>query len=337
MSTEIPPALVVGEETAPTEITATQLRLLPAHSPLMARIGAEFFRGLPQQPGVYLMRDAHDLLIYVGKAKNLRQRLNSYRYPARGSRKTVRLVHAVRRIEWELCHSDEAAQLRENALLRTHRPRFNRLGTWPKANCFILIHAEEARLQFVLTQSSPLPPTMSTEENEASAKRNCELRLEMAAQQISSNRSQFFGAFKPGAAWALASLLRLLWQTLHQVKERTALPRRLLAEKSPAAFNVEHPTATAWIEPLTLYFTGESSVIIDILGGSLPSPTTTFEEQARQSDLEQLQHFFLVGPKLNREFNHRRANPGLPISQEELDDLMVLRRREVAAVTAPEP
>jgi excinuclease ABC subunit C len=74
------------------------------------------------------MRDASDLLLYVGKAKSLRQRLSSYRYPVRASRKTVRLMHAVRRIDWEVCPSEQAACLRENELLRVHRPPFNRVG-----------------------------------------------------------------------------------------------------------------------------------------------------------------------------------------------------------------
>src|SRR5262245_2917975 len=137
MSTELEKTPNAMETSAPPEPTATQLHLLPAFSPLTARLGAEFFRSLPKCPGVYLMRDEQDRLIYVGKAKNLRQRLNSYRHSARASRKTVRLVHTVRRIEWETCDSDEAAQLRENDLIRRYRPRFNRLGTWPKANCFI--------------------------------------------------------------------------------------------------------------------------------------------------------------------------------------------------------
>jgi len=365
MSAELVEASVIEEAAAPPEPTAVQLRLLPAFSPLTARFGAEFFRGLPQRPGVYLMRDERDRLIYVGKAKNLRQRLNSYRHPARASRKTVRLVHAVRRIEWELCDSDDAAQLRENALIRMHRPRFNRLGTWPKANCFILMQGAESRIRFAVTREASFLISEQTGDLDADSEiRILEVRKKpdagmsklTATPDASSELNGFelgptageapvvegfsaahlFGAFKPGAAWALASLLRLLWQALHQVKERTALPRRLLAERSPAAFDVEHPAATAWTEPLTLYFTGESSVVIDALGGSLPSPTTTFEEQARQSDLERLQHFFLVGPQRNRAFNQRRPNPAVPIGQEELDDLMVLHRLSEDAAIARE-
>jgi len=276
-----------------------------------------------------MMRDERDHFIYVGKANNLRQRLNSYRYPARLSRKTVRLVHAVRRIEWELSESNEAAQLRENDLIRTHRPRFNRLGTWPKANCFILMQAGESRIRFAVTRESPLPRLMQLDAPyfEPECEFGVALESHRPVSSLDNSASvRLFGAFKPGAAWALAALLRLLWQALHQLNERTALPRRLLADRFAATFDVDHTAAPAWTEPLTLYFTGESSVVIDALGANLPPPTTAFEEQTRRSDLERLQHFFLVGPQRNRTFNRRRPNPAVPIGQEELDDLMVVHR-----------
>ena len=82
-----------------------QLRLLPAPKPLTERFGAAFFRGLPRAPGVYRMFDETGLLLYVGQSRDLHDRLNSYRHvhPDRESRKTVRLVHLVRRIEGR-CH-----------------------------------------------------------------------------------------------------------------------------------------------------------------------------------------------------------------------------------------
>lgn len=84
-----------------------QLRLLPAPKPLIDRLGATFFRGLPRAPGEYRMFDEAGQLLYVGQSSDLRYRLNSYRHvhPDRDSRKTVRLVHLVRRIEWEACDS----------------------------------------------------------------------------------------------------------------------------------------------------------------------------------------------------------------------------------------
>ena len=53
------------------------MRLFPAPKPLVERLGVEFFRRVPTAPGVYLMAGERERLLYVGKAQNLRQRLNS--------------------------------------------------------------------------------------------------------------------------------------------------------------------------------------------------------------------------------------------------------------------
>jgi hypothetical protein len=61
-------------------VPAAQQLLFPDPQPLVERLGRDFFRDLPECPGVYLMRDTSDVILYVGKAKNLRKRLASYRF-----------------------------------------------------------------------------------------------------------------------------------------------------------------------------------------------------------------------------------------------------------------
>jgi hypothetical protein len=109
-----------------------QMLLFPDPRPLVERLGSEFFRRLPQQPGVYLMRDAADIVVYVGKAKNLRRRLASYRVAKseRRARRHLRLLRAVARIEVQICGTEDAALAKEAGLLRSLRPLFNRAGTW---------------------------------------------------------------------------------------------------------------------------------------------------------------------------------------------------------------
>ena len=55
-------------------MSAGQLWLLPPPKPLVDRLGHEFFRNLPDRPGVYLMCGPQEGVLYVGKARNLRKR-----------------------------------------------------------------------------------------------------------------------------------------------------------------------------------------------------------------------------------------------------------------------
>ena len=107
--------------------------LFPDPRPLVERLGPAFFRDAPQSPGVYLMRDHLDQVLYVGKARNLKKRLASYRVanPDRLRRRHLKLLHSVNRIELRQCPTESAALLTESELIRGLRPRFNRAGTWP--------------------------------------------------------------------------------------------------------------------------------------------------------------------------------------------------------------
>lgn len=107
-----------------------QLWLLPPPRPLVDRFGDTFFRELPIGPAVYLMCGATEGVLYVGKAKNLRNRLSSYRVanPERLPRRIIRLLHQVTRIEWDECPTETAARQREELLIAVLAPRFNRAG-----------------------------------------------------------------------------------------------------------------------------------------------------------------------------------------------------------------
>ncbi len=115
-------------------MAAGQLWLFDPPRPLVERLGDDFFRMLPSGPGVYLMCGANEGVLYVGKARNLRKRLSSYRVanPERFPRRIIRLLHQVRRIEWDECRSEAAASAREEQLICVLAPRFNAAGkVWP--------------------------------------------------------------------------------------------------------------------------------------------------------------------------------------------------------------
>jgi predicted GIY-YIG superfamily endonuclease len=133
-------------------VSPTQLRLLPDAQPLVERLGRDFFRSLPSHSGVYRFRDASDAVIYVGKAKNLRQRLSQYRVanPEQLPRRTIRLLHTAVSIDWEECPDESAALARERELLLALRPRFNRAGVWPGRPWFLVWRFADGFLELVL-------------------------------------------------------------------------------------------------------------------------------------------------------------------------------------------
>lgn len=81
---------------------------------------------IPTNPGVYRFIDPHGRVIYVGKAKNLRARLNSYFTSVNQLHpKTFAMVHAASSVEWTVVGSElEAIQL-EYTWIKQHTPRFN--------------------------------------------------------------------------------------------------------------------------------------------------------------------------------------------------------------------
>ncbi|MCX7026039.1 MAG: excinuclease ABC subunit UvrC [Spirochaetes bacterium] len=83
-----------------------------------------FVRQAPEAPGVYIMRDSSGTIIYVGKAKVLRNRLSSY-FTGRKDTKTQHLVSKIESIEWTLAGSEYDALLLENNLIKEHSPRYN--------------------------------------------------------------------------------------------------------------------------------------------------------------------------------------------------------------------
>ncbi len=96
---------------------------LPREPSKAARFRA-LVRQAPLEPGVYLMRDAEGTIIYVGKAKILRNRLSSY-FTGRKEAKTRHLVSRVESIEWIIAGSEYEALLLENTLIKKHAPRYN--------------------------------------------------------------------------------------------------------------------------------------------------------------------------------------------------------------------
>ncbi|MEI6870771.1 MAG: excinuclease ABC subunit UvrC [Verrucomicrobiota bacterium] len=85
-------------------------------------------RDLPHKPGVYIMRDRFNRVIYVGKARDLKRRASQYFMPSKrqtADPKTRALLEAVWDLEWHTVHTEPEALLLEGRLIKEFRPRYN--------------------------------------------------------------------------------------------------------------------------------------------------------------------------------------------------------------------
>lgn len=80
---------------------------------------------LPDKPGCYQYFDEKGVILYVGKAKNLKKRVSSYFNKNHDSTKTRVLVRRIRDIKYIVVNSEEDALLLENSLIKQYKPRYN--------------------------------------------------------------------------------------------------------------------------------------------------------------------------------------------------------------------
>ncbi len=300
-----------GDDTS----TLIQETLLPTDpvNPLRAKFGPEFFREIPSSPGVYFMSNDRGAILYVGKAKNLRNRLKSYRLKTAvlASRKTYRLLRMVKSIRWELCASEGAALLLENRYLRDWKPPFNSVNLMPELHPFITLKFDRRDPTLVRFRLTTQPETRG---------------------------ERVFGAYKGRGVCrrGYAALLRLLWAVerasaglSQEMDALTFFPPILMRDRPPARWEVPYRNgASGWLPHVMKFLSGDSDQLLAELTlhllenapGLHPFHYVTIEE-----DLAALAEFYEIGPARTRTVRHGNRIRKRVVAQTDLDDLLALR------------
>jgi DNA polymerase III subunit epsilon len=132
------------------ELAAPRARRLHAKRALVA--------GAPRTPGVYLFRDRHDTVLYVGKARDLRARLRSYFSGNRQRPAVEAALGALECVEWRELGSELEAALAELRLIRELRPPANARGPRPDRYCYL---ARRGERWAAVAEPGPLGPLTS--------------------------------------------------------------------------------------------------------------------------------------------------------------------------------
>ncbi|MBR1628105.1 MAG: excinuclease ABC subunit UvrC [Lachnospiraceae bacterium] len=105
----------------------------------------EKLKQLPNKPGVYLMRDVRDDLIYVGKAKSLTKRVHQYFQPSHDEGiKKQQMVERIHRFEFIVCDTELEALVLENNFIKEYHPKYNTMLRDDKTYPYIKVTVAEA-------------------------------------------------------------------------------------------------------------------------------------------------------------------------------------------------
>lgn len=250
-----------------------QMLLIPDPKPLDERLGRRFFRNAPKRAGVYLMRDDADRVLYVGKAKNLQQRLRNYRTanPDRMPRRHLRMLRDVARIDFQFCPGETSALKLESKLIRSLKPRFNRAGVWPGNTSFIVW-------------------------------RSVQTHLELATTEVPEPGWQRYGPLGSACRYLHQTLARLLWLVLNPTRAYADLPAGWAQGYLPRSVkldcreSVEEVTAA-----LAVFFWESSDEIVSWLGSKFAERKHPFDRAVIESELETLKEFAAKRQRIGRD------------------------------------
>lgn len=276
------------------------------NTPLLEkRLGKSLFENLPASPGIYRFYDKQGDLLYVGKSRNLRNRIFSYKRAKAGtvSRKISRMISRIARFEIEETKTEKDALLLENRWIREHRPPFNHANKQTEAYYHIYFLPGVHQFEF---------------------------RLSMSIHH-ETNRDHWYGAFKGHAPVrrSLGSLLQLLWMTEQNTRSPFHLPVQLTRRLTPVCFTLPLGRSSPlhrWdaAAGVDRFLMGESCEILDLLAVRIEASPALSHFQARFLE-DRLYHLKTFFDKKLRAYRSMRGANRL-IDRNQLDDLVVHER-----------
>ncbi|MEJ5350486.1 MAG: exonuclease domain-containing protein [Melioribacteraceae bacterium] len=133
-----------NEHNAETAADIINFQNIPSTKPfkVIKKKLAEDLSNVPDAPGVYFFKNSKEEIIYIGKAKSLKQRISNY-FLNNTTRKTKEIVRKAHRIDFQKTNTELTALLAEAELIKKHNPKLNTLLKKYSSNYFIRVNNKE--------------------------------------------------------------------------------------------------------------------------------------------------------------------------------------------------
>jgi excinuclease ABC subunit C len=217
----------------------------------------------PSQPGVYRMTDAGGDVLYVGKAKNLKNRVRAYARPTGLDTRIERMIAATRALEFVVTRTETEALLLEANLIKRQRPRFNVLLRDDKSFPYILITSDHWAPQILKHRGARTRP------------------------------GHYFGPF--ASVWAVnrtinalqrAFLLRSCSDPFFESRTRPCLLHQIKRCSAPCTTEIDFKDYAVLVGEANAFLSGRSKAVKDELAGEMEkaSAALDFERAAIYRD-----------------------------------------------------
>jgi excinuclease ABC subunit C len=208
----------------------------------------------PAQPGVYRMIDARGDVLYVGKAKNVRNRVRAYARPTGLDTRIERMIAATRALEFVVTRTETEALLLEANLIKRLRPRFNVLLRDDKSFPYILITSDHWAPQILKHRGARSRP------------------------------GQYYGPF--ASVWAVnrtinalqrAFLLRSCSDPFFESRTRPCLLHQIKRCAAPCTNEIEFAEYAGLVREANAFLSGRSKAVKDELAAEMETASTALD------------------------------------------------------------
>ena len=255
----------------------------------------EELKKLPDQPGVYIMRDKQDAIIYIGKAVSLTKRVHQYfRASHNEGIKKAQMVKKIARFEYIITDSELEALVLECNLIKEHRPKYNTMLRDDKTYPYIKVTLGEAFPRVLF------------------------------ARQMKKDKSRYFGPYTSGGAvkdtidllnklYGLRTCSRVLPRDIQ--KERPCLNYHIKQCKAPCQGYISQEEYAKNVEAAIRFLNGDYQPVIQELEGKMleASKSMEFEKAMEYRDLlNSIKHTLEYKANCAKTENYRfkRRRPG---------------------------